>query len=478
MTMEKRMIGVGGVRPAHSRWIITGKLVLDSAAHFGGQSDMEGVDMVLIRDKLSDAPKLPGTSLAGALRSHLSDSLNGYLTQEHENVSKLFGGSRSDDAGRQSPCYIFDSISILPASTSVEIRDAVRIDSASGTADDHGKFDMELLPAGTHFPLRIEVLIPSEDDEADIISYLLTILMGLEQGEITLGARTTRGLGRCHVSDWRTIRYDLQSSQGWLKWLNSDHINPTRDMKSYSEIKEAFSAACSFDIPSTPDERNRIVIDFDLKIKGGLLIRSPGVDPEEADLAHIISGGYSIVPSSSMAGVLRQRAYRILQLLSGNPVIARKWVEGMFGPDLCEKDAIAFESRVRVSENRINGGARLRPNRIRVDRFTGGAMKGALFDEEPHYKGNFTVRIELRNPCKGELGLLLLLAKDLITGDLPIGGSASVGRGYVEGTATISGSDKDLLGCKGVLSEKNSSVDKAAVEAVVQELVTILKEGI
>ena len=35
------------------------------------------------------------------------------------------------------------------------------------------------------------------------------------------------------------------------------------------------------------------------------------------------------------------------------------------------------------------------------------------------------------------VGLLLLLCKDLITGDLPVGGTSAVGRGVFTGTATV-----------------------------------------
>jgi hypothetical protein len=47
------------------------------------------------------------------------------------------------------------------------------------------------------------------------------------------------------------------------------------------------------------------------------------------------------------------------------------------------------------------------------------------------------MRLELRNPEEGEIGLLLLLVKDLLTGDLPVGGTASVGRGVFTGRATL-----------------------------------------
>jgi hypothetical protein len=45
--------------------------------------------------------------------------------------------------------------------------------------------------------------------------------------------------------------------------------------------------------------------------------------------------------------------------------------------------------------------------------------------------------MELRNPQEGEIGLFLLLLKDVLSGDLPVGGTASVGRGVLTGQATL-----------------------------------------
>jgi hypothetical protein len=41
--------------------------------------------------------------------------------------------------------------------------------------------------------------------------------------------------------------------------------------------------------------------------------------------------------------------------------------------------------------------------------------------------------LTLRNPNDAEIGLLVLLLKDLWTGDLPIGGESGVGRGRLRG---------------------------------------------
>jgi len=79
----------------------------------------------------------------------------------------------------------------------------------------------------------------------------------------------------------------------------------------------------------------------------------------------------------------------------------------------------------------------MRPSRVRIDRFTQGVVPGGLFDEEPDHHGRVHLRTELRNPERGEMGLLVLLIKDLLTGEIAVGGTAAVGRGRFTGTATL-----------------------------------------
>ena len=123
-----------------------------------------------------------------------------------------------------------------------------------------------------------------------------------------------------------------------------------------------------------------------------------------------------------------------------------RWTDEIFGPKKPDNRTKKFQprgSRLRTSESVLTGEnsegapAQLRVARIRIDRFTGGVVDGALFDEEPVYASRTHTQLELRNPKPGEIGLLLLVVRDLLTRDLPLGGSVGVGRGVACGTARI-----------------------------------------
>lgn len=103
-------------------------------------------------------------------------------------------------------------------------------------------------------------------------------------------------------------------------------------------------------------------------------------------------------------------------------------------------------SRIWVEETVIERPLELVHTRVAIDRFTGGAYPGALFSEQPLF-GTPETQVEIRcwipNPREWEIGLLLLLLKDLWTGDLPLGGESSIGRGRLQGLeATLTVKDK------------------------------------
>ena len=145
-----------------------------------------------------------------------------------------------------------------------------------------------------------------------------------------------------------------------------------------------------------------------------------------------------------MAGVIRHRALRIAQTLNIDNAATR--IDSLFGREpktrlqdrvLTEAEKAHVGSRVTVRETEIQDVKSMLQNRIRIDRFTGGVLDNYLFNEMPVFGGPnsvVTIDVRIRNPKQWEIGLLLLVLKDLWTADLPIGGGANVGRGRVHGT--------------------------------------------
>ena len=419
-------------RQIYKRLLIKGDLVLVTPAHFGGSAPGM-VDMTLRLDPLEGTPVLRGTSLAGALRSYLRKREIGFAQHSKSNSldNQLFG-MQGDEDGDQSWLMIADALASAGQPFQIETRDGVRIEPATRTAADKAKFNFDLIEAGTTFPLRFELLVTQENEQV-LRQACAIALEGFQRGEIPLGARTRRGFGRCHVTGWHLNIYDLSTPNGLISWLEQD-TSQEKDDEDIVALLEAQHADL--------DQRRFLSAQLDFILESPMLIRS-GSESGAADTAHLRSkrpGSDEPVPiisGTSLAGVLRSRAVSIAKTLSLNN--AGKLVEDLFGTMEGDGAKESTASRVWVEESEIGGGRVMAgsvQNRIKIDRFTGGVYPGALFSEQPFFPDNESgVRLKLliENPSDAEIGLLLLLIKDLWTGDLPIGGASSVGRGRLHG---------------------------------------------
>lgn len=455
-----------GARHLRSRWVVSAELVLVTAASVG-RGDTGPADLAVLRDRTSGRPLVTGTSLAGALRAHLTDRLAGYWKHETDTaVATLFGARRGyrdregtwvagEEDAAQSPLITFDALARPPADTT-EVRDGVAIDAGRGTAEDHHKFDLELLPAGTTIPVRVELLVAEEADEAALVSLLVATLDGLAPGSIAMGSRKSRGLGQVRTEGWRARRHDLRSAPGWLDWLTSGW--PDLDGEGEGdghpdlagvEPQGSSAAAVLRAMPTLAlatvarrDHARRVTARATLALRAGLLVRSPGSEPGAPDHVHLRSAGKPVLPGTSLAGALRNRALRIARLARKAPGKAEELVDGLFGPrptSAAKDKAPALQaSRLRVSETVVAADTRpVRTTRIQLDRVTQGVVKGAMLEEEIQYGGQLEVTMEILDPHPGEEGLLVMLLKDLVTSDLAVGGSTAVGRGVLSGTASI-----------------------------------------
>ncbi|HEY9870966.1 MAG TPA: RAMP superfamily CRISPR-associated protein, partial [Candidatus Obscuribacterales bacterium] len=193
------------------------------------------------------------------------------------------------------------------------------------------------------------------------------------------------------------------------------------------------------------DARKGVLIDLDLKPAHDVLVRSPGTEPGAADVCHLLSGNTAIIPGTSLAGVMRAHALRIARLVRDGHKDAEQWVDRLFGPRFeGQRPRRGFQphaSRLRVSESNLVGSQPHTQTRVAIDRFTQGVVETALFEEQTQVGGTTKVQLELRDSHDGELGLVLLVIKDLLDGMVPVGGTSSVGRGIVRGSATVTWQD-------------------------------------
>ncbi|HMP95235.1 MAG TPA: RAMP superfamily CRISPR-associated protein, partial [Phnomibacter sp.] len=201
------------------------------------------------------------------------------------------------------------------------------------------------------------------------------------------------------------------------------------------------------------------------RLKSALMIGASGGAKSDADKASIQSNGHYVIPGKSIRGAIRQRARRILAIwkqqgIQLSAADGKDLTSGPFG--FVKQDGTNQENAgrglIRVEEATISKDAAkpMLQNRIRIDRFTGGVIDGALFNSEPVWTTDkedlqltFTMdsfsKVKDESTQKLYKKLLLMLLKDLWTGDLPIGGEKNIGRGVLQGKkATIIDNNQEV----------------------------------
>jgi CRISPR/Cas system CSM-associated protein Csm3 (group 7 of RAMP superfamily) len=306
-------------REVVERVYISGRLVLETPAHFGntqraGSGDVGALtDMPLLYDSLDGKrPLLTGSSIAGALRHYLREYEVGYGVAEKKNgallAERLFGHiyeneDKNEAASVESWLMVDDALGQFPEGASIEMREGVVIDGKTRTAevDKKGKgkkFDIELLAAGTTFTLNFELWLTESNRE--LLEALALALKGLEEGKIGLGMRKRRGYGRCKVTAWQVSRYKMDDVEGLLGWLAGDsHFSRDCHLSEYkADIMTQLEVSS---IRQHQGEAFRLIGTF--RLHNSLLIRSYSGDGNAPDMVHLNHGARAKKHQSSLAPV-------------------------------------------------------------------------------------------------------------------------------------------------------------------------------
>jgi CRISPR/Cas system CSM-associated protein Csm3 (group 7 of RAMP superfamily) len=482
---------------------ITATLKLRTSLHVGTGAGTETADDLLRRDARGRL-LIPGTALAGALRSiatRLAPRFSGtglcYALKAKDPkkacgclVCQLFGDvnpQEDDETGNAARVIFYDAV--LDATPKLQIRDGVGIDRTTGAAArrERIKFDMEVLPAGTTFKLRIELDRRLTDEAA--VRLLAVTLAEWQAGRGAVGGRVSRGLGAFDLADIQFIERDLDKPDALLTLLRDGPPWDAKDGKTgwIAEKLQTVPAIPKWDGQAKdPVARAWALAEFTLAATGPFLTH---------DLTQAGRGGFDhapvlaayalrekpVLPGSSLRGVLRSQAERIARTLATldawvagadhdqrrsaflarcpacNPLTAQTSDEGAscnsFIKTLPKKDREKLEqagaedklclacrlfgstwngSRLRVEDAPFKEGVKIEYkvlDFLAIDRFTGGGRDSAKFDALALWQPQFSVRFFLDNPEPWELGWLALTLRDLQDGLVTVGFGRAKGFG-------------------------------------------------
>lgn len=496
-------------RVLSERLRVSGELVAESALHVGGGTAGVEADLVVARDGAGrpyvPGTSLAGALAEWCRRATApSGSLRGAAVAAWGEPP----GEGRAGGDRGSASLVIVESSPIDRGERVEVRDGVGIDRRLGTAADRTKYDRQVLPRGTRLPFRLTLEVPHEswtirDPEDDLIELAWTpaevkaligsLLAALEEGELRVGAARTRGLGGVRLQGLTILTEPLDRA-GILDRLRAWDDDP---YKRGTPVDEPLVGR---------DERLRapeeLVLEIDWRPGGPVMVRAGqdglGVDSLPLTTTGGENGGRSLVlPGSAIKGPLRARAERIVRTMLEAPLpddyldnalahhvqldvplvrdlfgdAARNVepaargltddeagalgrgalsVEDCHGTDELNEswDELAREPRAE----RVQDEARKRgiPHaaaamHVAVDRWTGGAARGALYSVlEPLGAGFEPIRVRIdpvRLPhVEGEavicrhcaaLALLYLVFRDLRDGWIPLGYATHRGMGEV-----------------------------------------------
>ncbi len=260
-----------------SRIEVEGTLITDTGLHIGS-GEREGTDASILRS-LHGWPYIPGSSLKGVLRArvesvaHLLGHKPCFLCkseqeksgQENEMASntclslqkkgpeqiqkkakkcadspeeledflvknlcvtcRLFGGA----SWRSRLC--FADLHPLDGDLPIERRDGVGIDRDSRRAVDNVKYGFQVVPPLTRFRFRLtaENLDPGERQ------LLAVALSELANGHVTLGGKTSRGLGSCHldVAQTNVAETDFSDRKAFLRFFSQPGSEATQPLDTW-----------------------------------------------------------------------------------------------------------------------------------------------------------------------------------------------------------------------------------------------------
>lgn len=478
-------------RQIETRWKISATLTALTPLHVGGIGDDVDTDLTLAINGRGNY-YLPGTSLAGALRSSMAQS------RDLDQVKDYWGDHDSEDRGA-SFILVEDAEIKLGKGQRIEIREGVSIDRHTGAAAERFKYNRAILPKGVGIPLAITLDCQKSHNPAE----LWQVLQALEQGDIRIGAAKTRGLGKVQLTDIEIHRQDLNSADGLFEALLAGG-----KLQAWNTLKPA-----SYVHPA------RLSFTLGWKPRDPVMVKAEG-DGIAVDILPLVSQVDSdvrfVIPGSSIKGVLRAHAERIvrtvrhLEVDSGaklNQQLQVCLVEILFGsaeqnqPNRGKNDSqgkigalavdacyaklkmtashwAAVENMPKATNDTFTGFEKtlatalgdgdepfqtLQPAmHVAIDRWTGGAADGMLYSVlepigvswEPIGLALDVARLCRYDPqaVKPAIALLLLVLRDFAHRKIPIGYGTNRGMGTVEVTEMRSygSSLSDLDGLMGV----------------------------
>lgn len=422
-----------------------------------GSGDKNALTDSSILKDVNGLPYIPGTTIAGVVR-HLIDE-----TQSNEYFGIKSGHSRKrndskgsdiifseakivDFEGRVMDGFInpsdtefFKLYSRLPKRNHVCITD-------KGVAKEHGKFDEEVIFKGSRFAFDIEMVVKSSDiDSAE--KFFDQVLNILHCEVFRLGGGTRNGFGEMSVVDIRkrklnlTTPAELESYLSTSSSLSSDY----HSWESYKPENMSETGWIEYKLSLTPCDFFAFGSGIGDEDVDDTPVRESFISWKEG-MGNVVKNAL-LIPAASLKGAIAHRVAFYCNLQKGKYAMEmlpedfkdctgnhNGAVKLLFGYQEDDNDISQKRGNCLFSDIVKENGQDKILNHVKIDRFTSGAMDGALFSEKVIEKGHLEFRTTILVKNSGEEGFAEALTcleralDDIDRGTLTFG--AGSGRGH------------------------------------------------
>jgi CRISPR/Cas system CSM-associated protein Csm3 (group 7 of RAMP superfamily) len=408
-----------------------------------GESDTT-MDAPVLKD-WNNLPMIQGTSIAGVLRDSIDPNLQNNLFGKEFGSRVLVShlhlldkdGKIGYKLGRDADAFL-DKYDNLP------VREHTAI-AHTGAAKEHSKFDEEVVYAGSRFKFEIEFITDKSDSDTTNWENLLS---QLNSPLFRLGGGSTKGFGEMKVVSCKVSEYEIgkdyhekPSNLNIQKGTDTIYTNTTKVTTYTIKLKpdDFFSFGAGFGDDEVDDIAvTEEVVKWDSNNKGSF------------------SNKQILLPASSLKGALSHRVAYHYNKLNGNYAdTITDSIENYIGEN---NNAVATIFGVKKEKNKGAKGVALFSDmfkefnenevkifdHVKIDRFTGGAVDSALYNEKVIAQRDvWEVKIVLVQDIDSKIKEAFeATLDDLAKGWLPLGGKVNRGHGVFVSPDYVEGQDR------------------------------------
>ena len=455
------------------------RIVIEAISPLNIGSGKKGIktDSLVLRD-VNGLPFIPGTTIAGLLRhSYTVERNEGETEKEYKKKLEYLREPLMGSQNLGSPLIIteakmldsdgtvLDGIDIqkrlnknafLDHFRELPVRQHAKIDHR-GTAEKGGKFDEEIVLKGTRFCFEMEMLSDSNDD-----SEFKDFIKALNSETFRVGSGSRSGFGEIKIvreqCQYKSIDLTIPKQKDWYLKKSSSLCNP------WDDAEEEFPFAKEDSLGWTNYELDLQPIDF--------MLFGSGLSSDKADMNYVRESFVDwdtlpaevrdkekvvLIPASSIKGALSHRLafhYNKKAGVFADQMTKEELSSHVGKNNLAVKALFGSEGEKGADgkmKNKLRGNVLMSDiiqeekdisskvlNHVSIDRFTGGAIDGALFTEEVLFAKGKTFKLKLLvNKAAFQTEYVEQAfektLEDIVDGILPLGGGVNRGNGCFKG---------------------------------------------